>query len=104
MNTIHNSNVSTRNPGCDLMIIHEIDKSLNVCETTAEIFYQILFHQNATNTDCYEGFKTVYNTEISEKYHPILMAAMENAERAPPAILTNTKVHDIIQCFQCGKF
>jgi len=29
---------------------------------------------------------------------------MENAERAPPAILTNTKVHDIIQCFQCGKF
>ncbi|POG76672.1 hypothetical protein GLOIN_2v1554901 [Rhizophagus irregularis DAOM 181602=DAOM 197198] len=56
------------------------------------------------NTDCYEGFKTVYNTEISEKYHPILMAAMENAERAPPAILTNTKVHDIIQCFQCGKF
>uniref|UniRef100_U9UFF9 Uncharacterized protein n=2 Tax=Rhizophagus irregularis TaxID=588596 RepID=U9UFF9_RHIID len=57
-----------------------------------------------SNTDCYEGFKTVYNTEISEKYHPILMAAMENAERAPPAILTNTKVHDIIQCFQCGKF
>ena len=29
---------------------------------------------------------------------------MENAERAPPAILTNTKVRDIIQCFQCGKF
>ena len=28
---------------------------------------------------------------------------MENAERAPAAVLTNTKVRDIIQCFQCGK-
>ncbi|GBC39887.2 hypothetical protein GLOIN_2v1773882 [Rhizophagus irregularis DAOM 181602=DAOM 197198] len=32
------------------------------------------------------------------------MAAMESTERAPAAVLTNTKVRDIIQCFQCGKF
>ncbi|PKK57325.1 hypothetical protein RhiirC2_798239, partial [Rhizophagus irregularis] len=71
-------------------IILEIDKSLNVCETTAEVLskkktlqeflkshcrirhysFQIIFHQNATNTDCYEGFKTVYNTKTSEKYRP----------------------------------
>jgi hypothetical protein len=29
---------------------------------------------------------------------------MENAERAPAAVLTNTNVRNIIQCFQCGKF
>ncbi|CAG8539089.1 22726_t:CDS:2 [Rhizophagus irregularis] len=63
-------------------------------------FYQILFRQNATNTDCYEGFNC--NTETSEKYRPTLMAAMENT-RAPPAILTNTKVRDIIQCFSMWK-
>ncbi|CAB4445018.1 unnamed protein product [Rhizophagus irregularis] len=63
----------------------------------------ILTHLHS-NSDCYEEFKTVYNTETTEKFHPTLIVAMENTERAPPSILTNTKVRDIIQCFQCGKF
>ncbi|GBB90533.1 hypothetical protein RclHR1_17510002 [Rhizophagus clarus] len=57
-----------------------------------------------SNTDCYEEFKTVYNIETTEKFRSTLIAAMENTERASPSILTNTKVRDIIQYFQCGKF
>jgi hypothetical protein len=32
------------------------------------------------------------------------MIAIKNTERILAAVLINTKVRDIIQCFQCGKF
>ncbi|PKY62399.1 hypothetical protein RhiirA4_488807, partial [Rhizophagus irregularis] len=133
-------------------IILEIDKSLNISETTAEILskkkdlqeflkthcrirhysFQIKKCNNIncgickpirlplhvfenidflpdpvpsnSNTDCYKEFETIYRTDTTEQFRPTLITAIENAERAPAAILTNTKVRDIIQCFQCGKF
>ena len=54
--------------------------------------------------DHYADFKNVYGKITIEQYRPILMVAIENAERVLSIIFTNTKVHDIIQCFQCGKF
>ncbi|CAB4476879.1 unnamed protein product [Rhizophagus irregularis] len=57
-----------------------------------------------SNTDCYKKFETVYRTDTTEQFRSTLMAAMESTERVPAAVLTNTKVRDIIQCFQCGKF
>src|ERR1051325_5829333 len=56
------------------------------------------------NNEHYANFKSVYGTETTELHRPTLIAAMLNAEWAPSNIFTNTKVRNIIQCFQCGKF
>ncbi|GBC19998.2 hypothetical protein GLOIN_2v1778764 [Rhizophagus irregularis DAOM 181602=DAOM 197198] len=78
-------------------IILEIDKSLNAFETTAELLSRkkdlqitllimliILFHQ----------YLILIVIILKYLRNIVLMAVIE-----PPAILTNTKVRDIIQCF-----
>ncbi|RGB32122.1 hypothetical protein C1646_670405 [Rhizophagus diaphanus] len=126
------------------LIILEIDKSLNISKTTAEIlskkkdlqeflkmhcrirhysfqikkcnnincgickpirlplhvFENIDFLPNPVPSNyCYKEFETIYHTDTTEQFRLTLITAIENAERAPAAILTNTKVRDIIQCF-----
>ena len=49
--------------------------------------------------DYYADFKNVYDTETTEQHHPTLIEVMQNSERALSTIFTNTKVHNIIQCF-----
>lgn len=60
--------------------------------------------QYLVDNDRYADFKSIYGTETTEQHHPTLIAAMLNSERAPSTIFANTKVRNIIQCFQCGKF
>uniref|UniRef100_U9TFW0 Uncharacterized protein n=1 Tax=Rhizophagus irregularis (strain DAOM 181602 / DAOM 197198 / MUCL 43194) TaxID=747089 RepID=U9TFW0_RHIID len=53
---------------------------------------------------CYKKFETVYHTDIAEQFHFMLMMAIKSIERVSAAVLTNTKVCDIIQYFQYKKF
>ncbi|PKK63598.1 hypothetical protein RhiirC2_788663 [Rhizophagus irregularis] len=59
------------------------------------------------DNDRYTDFKSIYGTEITEQYHPTLIAAMLNSERASSTIFVNTK-QSIFKCivddwdYSCG--